>query len=169
MKEEVWEIVEASRRSGRVLKAFNATFLTLIPKEQGENTLDKFHPISLCNVILKIITKVLANKLKPLLPSLISPEQTNFVEGRQILDGIIMAHEMLHSLKKTKTPGMLLKVDLAKAYDKVDWSFLKAVLMAFGFHRDWVKWIGNLVSTTFFSILVNGSPSATSQASRGLR
>lgn len=64
---------------------------------------------------------------------------------------------------------MLLKVDLAKAYDKVDWSFLKEVLIAFGFHHDWVKWIGNLVSTTFLSILVNGSPSATFQASRGLR
>ena len=64
---------------------------------------------------------------------------------------------------------MLLKVGLEKAYDKVDWTFLKEVLKAFGFHHDWVKWIGNLVSTTFFSILVNDSPSATFQASRGLR
>jgi hypothetical protein len=120
-------------------------------------------------VILKIITKVLANRLKPLLPIMISSEQTSFIEGLQFLDGIILAHEMIHSLKKTKTPSMLLKVDLAEAYDKVDWSFLKAVLMAFGFHHDWVKWIGNVVSTTFFSILVNGSPSATFQASRGLR
>lgn len=92
-----------------------------------------------------------------------------FVEGRQILDGIILAHEMIHSLKKMKTPGMLLKVDLAKAYDKVYWSFLKEVLTTFGFHHDWVKWIGNLASTAFFSILINGSPSTTFQASRGLR
>lgn len=96
------------------------TFLTLIPKEQGADTLDKFQPIFLCNVILKIITNVLANRLKPLLPNLISPKQTGFVEACQILDGIIMAHEMIHSLKQTKTLGMLLKVDLAKAYDKVD-------------------------------------------------
>lgn len=115
MKEEVWEILEASRRLGRVLKAFNTTFLTLILKEQGADTPDKFWPNSLCNVILKIITKVLANRLKPLLPNLISLEQTSFVEGRQTLDGIIMAHEMIHSLKKTKTLGMILKVDLAKA------------------------------------------------------
>ena len=60
-----------------------------------------------------------------------------------------------------KTPGMLLKVDLAKAYDKVDWSFLKEVLTTFDFHHDWVKWIGNLVSMVFFSILVNAFPSAT--------
>lgn len=79
-----------------------------------------FRPISLCNVILKIIMKVLANRLKPLLSGLISPEQTGFVEGRQILDGIILTHEMIHSLKQMNTPGILLKVDLAKAYDKVN-------------------------------------------------
>lgn len=72
VKEEVWEIVEESRKSKRNLKAFNATFLTLIPKEQGAFASDKFRPISLCNVILKIITKVIANHLKPLLPLLIS-------------------------------------------------------------------------------------------------
>ena len=87
-----------------------------------------FHPISLCNVILKIIMKVLANWLKPLLLGLISPEQTGFVEGRQILDGIILTHEMIHSLKQTKTLGMLLKIDLEKAYDKVNWRFRKEVL-----------------------------------------
>ena len=81
VKVEVWEIVETSQRIGRVLKAFNSTFLTLIPKEQGADSPDKFRPISLCNVVLKIITKVLENRLKFLPPSLISPEQTGFVEG----------------------------------------------------------------------------------------
>lgn len=76
VKEEVWEIVEASQRSGRFLKVFNMTFLTLILKEQGADTPDKFCPISLCNVILKIITKVLENRLKPLLTKLISPKKT---------------------------------------------------------------------------------------------
>ena len=103
------------------------------------------------------------------MPSLISPEQTSFVEGRQILDGIILTHEMIHSLKQTKTLGMLLKVDMAKVYDKVNWSFLKEVLRAYGFKHDWVKWIRNLISTAFFSILVNGSPSSTFHASHGLR
>ena len=72
VKEEVWEIVEESRKSKRILKTFNATFLTLIPKENGANFPEKFCQISLCNVILKIITKVIANCLKPLLPLLIS-------------------------------------------------------------------------------------------------
>ena len=77
------------------------------------------------------------------------------------MDGIILTHEMIHSLKHTKTLGMLIKVDLAKAYEKVNWRFLKEIVKAFGFKHDWVKWIGNLVSTTFFSILVNGSLTAT--------
>lgn len=80
------------------------------------------------------------------------------MEGRQILDGIILTHEMIHSLKQMKMSGMLLKVELSKAYDKANWKFLKAILLAFGFKYDWVKWIGNLVSAAFFSILVTGSP-----------
>ena len=74
IKLEVWNIVEYSRVSTRILLAFNATFLTLIPKCEGVDSLNKFKPISLCNVIYKIITKAIANRLKPLLPSLISPK-----------------------------------------------------------------------------------------------
>ena len=84
--------MEDSMTKKWVLKAFNATFLTLIPKEEGEDTPDKFRPIALCNIIYKIISKVIANKLKPLLPVLISPEQSGFMEGRKILDGVILVH-----------------------------------------------------------------------------
>ena len=76
---------------------------------------------------------------------------------------------MIHLLKQTKSPGMLIKVDLAKAYDKVSWLFLKAMLKAFGFQHDWVRWVCNLVSLAFFSILFNGAPTSTFQESRGLR
>ena len=85
---------------------------------------------------MKIITKVMENRLKPILSELISQEQSGFVEGRQILDGIVLTQEMIDSLKQTKMPGMMIKVDLAKAYDKVRWKFLKEVLRAFGFHHD---------------------------------
>ena len=82
VKEDVLNIVEEPRTKKGVLKAFNATFLTLIPKEVGANTPDKFRLIALCNVSYKIISKVIANRLKPLLPLLIIPEQSGFVEGR---------------------------------------------------------------------------------------
>ena len=90
IKEEVWTIVEESQKSKGVLKAFNATFLSLIPKSEGADVPGKFRPIALCNVIYNIISKVIENRLKPLLLGLISQEQSGFVEGQQILDGIIM-------------------------------------------------------------------------------
>ena len=119
IKEKVWEIVEESRCKHGVLKAFNANFLTLIPKGEGVYSPDKFRPIALCNVIYKIISKVTANLLKPLLLGLISPDQLGFVEGRQIMDGIIVVHETIHSLNQTQQMGMLIKLDIEKAYDKL--------------------------------------------------
>jgi hypothetical protein len=104
IKNEVWEVVEDSRKYKKFLPAFNATFLTLIPKEDKVENPNKFCPISLCNVIYKLISKIIANRLKPLLPSLISPEQTGFVEGRQILDSIILTHDLIHSLHSSKKP-----------------------------------------------------------------
>jgi len=121
VKEEIWEVVEESRWTRWILKAFNATFLTLIPKEHGADSPGKFKPVSLCTVILKIITKVMANRLKSLMSGLISLEQSSFFEVRKILDGIILTHEMIHSLKQMKSLGMLIKVDITKAYDKVSW------------------------------------------------
>ena len=115
VKEDVLNIVEESRTKKGVLKSFNATFLTLIPKEVGADTPDKFKSIALCNVIYKIISKVIANRLKPLLLVLISPEQSCFVEGRQILDGVILVHEVMHSLKITRTPGMMIKLNIEKS------------------------------------------------------
>ena len=82
VKEEIWIVVEEYRRIGRVMKAFNETFISLILKENGADTPGKFRPISLYNVVLKIITKVMANRLKPLLPWLVSQDQSSFVEGR---------------------------------------------------------------------------------------
>jgi hypothetical protein len=162
-------VVEESRASGVVLPALNATFLTLIPKEERVTNPKHFRPIALCNVVYKIITKVIANRLKPILTHVISKEQAGYVEGRQITDNIILAHEVIHSLKTSKTPGMLIKLDLSKAFDRASWQYLKAILDSFGFDQGWVKWILNLISSTFFSILVNGVPSGPFSPSRGIR
>jgi hypothetical protein len=165
----LWEAVEEARYLSSILQAFNATFIALIPKEKESNTADKYRLISLCNVVYKIITKIIAKSLKPILQEIISPEQGGFVEGRQILDGIVVAHETIHSLQSSKKPGMLLKLDLSKAYDRINWNFLKAMLGAFGFDPSWINWIISLSSMTLFSILVNDSPSPTFNASWGLR
>jgi len=119
IKIEVWEITEDSRATGQILQALNATFITLIPKEGQAYHPKQFRLIALCNVIYKLLTKVIAKRLKPVLPSIISPKQSGYVEGRQILDSVILSHEVIHSLQKTKTLGMLLKLDLSKAFYKI--------------------------------------------------
>lgn len=132
-------------------------------------TPDGFRPIALCNVVYKIISKVIANRLKPLLSALISEEQTGYVEGRQILDNIIQAHEVVHSLKSNKQAGVIIQLDLAKAYDKLSWSYIRAVLRAFGFDQNWIRWVMALVIMTSLSILLNNAPSRLFTPSRGLR
>jgi len=118
VRQDVWEVVEESRASGLVLPALNSTFLALIPKEERVTNPKQFRPIALCNVIYKVITKIIAARLKPILPFLISTEQSRYVEGRQIMDSVILAHEVVHSLKSSRTPGMLIKLDLSKDFDR---------------------------------------------------
>ena len=120
-------------------------------------------------MIYKIISKVIANHLKPLLPTLVSEEQTRYVEGRQILDNTIQANEMVHSLITNKQAGMIMQLDIAKAYDKLSWSYIRAILKAYDFDYNWIKWVMMLVTTASCSILLNGSPSKTFKPSRGLR
>eukprot|EP00253_Pinus_taeda_P025221 PITA_25221 len=167
--QDILEVVEESRVKHRMWSGMNATFITLIPKTNNFEEAQGFRPIALCNVIYKIIATLVAKRLKPLLPSIISPEQTGFVEGRQILDGLVVAQEMIHSLNQHKRKGMMIKLDLSKAYDHLNWRYLCAVLEAYGFEKRWIEWIFNMVSTPIFSILVNGNPSKPFNASRGIR
>lgn len=136
-----------------ILPGMNATFIAIIPKEAQPNTPDKFRPIALCNIIYKIISKIIASRLKLLLPLIISLEQYRYVEGRKIMDKIILTHEIIHSLKHSKKSGMLLKL----------------VLTAFGFAPPWVRWVMSLISSSFFSILINGIPSSPFYPSCGIR
>ena len=112
---------------------------------------------------------MITTRLKPLLPLLISPEQLGYEEGRQITDGIILTHEIIHSLKQTKKAGMLLKFNLSKDFDTLSWKCIQKILLAFGFKPPWVIWIMSLITSTFFSILVNGTPSTPFHPSRGIR
>jgi hypothetical protein len=169
IRKEVWEVVEESRASGLVLPALNATFLTLILKEERVTNPKQFRPIALCNVIYKIITKVIATRLKPILPFVISKEQLGYVEGRKIMDSVFLAHEIIHSLKTSRTPGMLIKLDLSKDFDRASRQYIRAVLDAFGFDQGWTSWVLNLISSTFFSILINGVPSKPFLPTRGIR
>ena len=102
-------------------------------------------PIALCNVIYKIISKVLANCLKSILPLLISHHQYGYVEGRKIMDSFTLSHELIHSLNSQKKPGMMIQLYMYKAFDKISWAYMREVLAANGFYKNNIKWIMALV------------------------
>ncbi|KAL0378315.1 UNVERIFIED_CONTAM: hypothetical protein Sradi_3137000 [Sesamum radiatum] len=120
--------------NGSLNSSFNFTHVVLIPKISNPSDMSHFRPISLCNVLYKLAAKVIANRLKPLLSSLISTSQSAFVSCRFITDNVLVAYE-LHHLLMHKTWGKLglasLKLDVSKAYDRVEWCFLRRVLKAF--------------------------------------
>jgi hypothetical protein len=105
-----------------------------VPKQSGAHSVSQFRPISLCNIIYKIISKILANRFKQHLHHIISPYQSAFVPSRNIQDNSIMAHELLHTLKSKKGRGglMAVKIDMEKAFDRMEWSFLFAILHQLG-------------------------------------
>lgn len=152
-----------------MLWVLNSTFLALIPKVEGADRLSQFLPISLYNVTCKIISKLIAERLKKWLAVLISEEQSGFVVGHQILDGVIVATKTIHSMANSKDKAMFIKLDMAKAYDRVCWSFLQKVLGAFGFEEGWIRWVMSCVNSTSFSVLINGENTNLFGASRGLR
>ena len=132
------DIVNAITRffhTGNLLRIINETIISLIPNVDNPVMLTNFRPISLCTVLYKTISKLLATRLKKVLQHCISPSQSTFVPGRQILDNVIIAHEILHFLKSRRTGKvgfMTLKLDMSKAYDRVEWKFLGRIMMCMG-------------------------------------
>ena len=133
---DVSESMLSCLNSRTILNSINHIFLTLIPKVKNPETIAQFRPISLSNVIYNILSKVIVNRLKPFLNSIMSEVQSAFVADRVITDNILIAFESLHHMKiqcSGKTGFMALKLDMSKAYDRVEWVFLEKILLKMGF------------------------------------
>ena len=160
-----WDVVKSNimgmfrdfHEHGSFVRSLNSTFMVLIPK-RGVEDLKDFRPISLTGSIYKLIAKVLANRLKKVMNKLVNSAQNAFVEGRQILDASLIANEVIDSMLKKKEKGVLYKLDIEKAYDKINWNFLTTVLGKMGFKEKWLGWIKWCISAASFSVMLNGSP-----------
>ena len=127
LKEDLLRFFNDFHRHGRLTKGINSTFIALIPKVESPQCLSDFHPISLVNCLYKILSKVLANKLCSVV-GVISSSQSSFMPDRQILDGMLIANELVDEARKQRKDLLLFKVDFEKAYDSVDWNYLDTVL-----------------------------------------
>lgn len=169
IKPDLLRMIRGFMRKAKVGGEINSTFLTLIPKEENLGSFDRYRPISLCNSSYKIVAKLLANRIKPLLQKLISPAQGGFVKGRHILDNVIQVQEALHSSHSRKEQGMFIKLDMCNAFDRVNCSFLYRVLSSFGFTQDFINLIKACLEKIWIAPMVNGRPADFFLATRGLR
>jgi len=167
--EDILALVEESRRKGRVSGALNATFVALILKSDKPIYFGGFRPIALSNLVYKIITKIIVAIIKIFLSIGISKEQFDFLEGRQITDTIGVVQEALHNIKVKNIKSLVLKLNLIKAYDRVDWGFLRLVLLQVGLSLETTDWTMGSMTSTNFVVLINGKPTNFFKIFRGLR
>jgi hypothetical protein len=161
--------VEEYRQNGRNHEPLNATFISLIPKSDNPDTFDEFRPISLYNCIYKIISKVISLRLKDTLSRHISGEQFGFLKGRLIHEAIRVAQEGLHNMKLKKLKGTAIKINLSKAFDRVNWLYIHMLFIHLWFGVAFTNWIMACLSLVSFSLLMNGSTTPFFKAERGLR
>ncbi|GJV23278.1 putative RNA-directed DNA polymerase, eukaryota, reverse transcriptase zinc-binding domain protein [Tanacetum coccineum] len=166
VKEAVWGCA-GSKASGP--DGFNFNFIKAHWDIIKQELWDYIKPISLIGCAYKVISKVLANRLSKVIGSIISPNQSAFIAGRQILDGCLIANEVIRMSNIEKLKLLLFKVDFEKAFDSANWEFLLDIMRQMGFRHKWRRWIVACLSSTSISILINGSPSKEFKLERGLR
>lgn len=174
--QELWEDIEVdifnfvSESTHCVLEAdLNISKIALLPKSEDRIRIQNYRPISLLNTLYKIVAKVYANRMKPLLHNWILPSQTGFVPNRCILDNIFLAFEAISWTRENKQELSMLLLDFEKAYDRVNWTFLREVMAKMGFHEQWIRQVLSLNTNATASVIVNGEISQTFSLQRSVR
>lgn len=158
MKEDFFRFFKDFYSYARLSKSITSSFLTLVPKKDISLGLGDYRPICLIGCLFKALSKLLVNRLKRVLSLNLSTCQSAFVSVRQLLDGVLVANEVVDYASKGTYSCLLLKVDFEKAYDKVNWKFLFYMLRRLCFGKVWIKWMETMVCSSGMSVLVNGGP-----------
>ncbi|GJX27994.1 RNA-directed DNA polymerase, eukaryota, reverse transcriptase zinc-binding domain protein, partial [Tanacetum coccineum] len=170
IKDDFYKAIKEFFRTGKLLGEVNATIISLVPKMQTPLKVTDFRPIACCNVVYKCISKILTNRIKPVLNKLVDQNQSAFLLGRALIDNILFTQELLRGYNSRNGPKRCsLKIDIQKSYDTVSWSFLEKILNNFGFPSSMIQWIMVCISTPKFSICVNGERFGYFKRGRGLR
>ena len=151
------------------LFSLNFGVITLLPKTQESNIIQQYRPICLLNVSFKIFTKVVTIQVNSVTDNIISPSQTAFMCGRNILERVVILHETVHELHRKNQSGVIFKIDFEKAYDKVRWNLLFQTLRLKGFSHKWIEWIKSFISGGSVAINVNDEVGPYFQTKKGLR
>ncbi|KAL8115005.1 hypothetical protein AgCh_021723 [Apium graveolens] len=169
---DVFEFCRQFFEHGSLPDEVNRTLVCLIPKVKCPKQVADLRPISLCNVVMRILSKVLANRLKPCLGSIISNNQSAFIEGRLLTDNALLAFEINHYIHR-KTQGndgvAALKIDISKAYDRLEWRYIELMMNRMGFPQNWIVRVMQLVKKVSYSFLRNGKVFGDVRPSRGIR
>lgn len=158
--------------TGSLPHTINNTHIRLIPKISEPLKVSDYRPIALCNVYYKAISKLLAIRLKPVLQGTISEYQSAFVPDRAIFDNVLITHEVLHYLKTSdaeKHCTMAVKMDISKAYDRLEWPFIRQVLETLGFYNIWINWVLQCISTVSYAFLIDNEVLGEVVPQRGIR
>lgn len=169
---DVVRLVQNFFTAGEFPDHLSDTYICLIQKKTKPETMGDLRPIALCNVVYKILSKVLANRLKTVLPQVVSDTQSAFLPGRLITDNILISFEIMHYLKRKqqgKEGYMAIKLDMSKAYDRVEWDFLQAMLHKLGFSEQLIDMIMKCVSSVSYKILSGQQEIGPIVPGRGLR
>ncbi|GAU37589.1 hypothetical protein TSUD_365100 [Trifolium subterraneum] len=169
--DDIYEMINQAFTTGQLNPTLAETLICLIPKVDCPKHFKDFRPISLCNTLYKLITKILVNRLRPMLDSIIGPFQSSFLPGRGTCDNAIILQEIIYNMQKSKAKkgDVAYKIDLEKAYDNVNWNFLRSCLHDFGFPQLTVKLIMHCVSSSSLSLIWNGKRLPNFSPTRGLR
>ncbi|XP_074319503.1 uncharacterized protein LOC141656489 [Silene latifolia] len=156
--------------SGQLLSQVNATVITLIPKNDRPTSVVHYRPISCCNVLYKVISKILCARLALVLPDIISKNQVAFVKGRSILENILICQDLVRMYnRRAASPRCMFKLDLQKAYDSIEWGFLEQMLAALNFPEQFRHLIMQCVTTPSYTLNLNGTQFGFFAGRRGLR
>ncbi|XP_021991435.1 uncharacterized protein LOC110888201 [Helianthus annuus] len=154
---------------GAINTGCGSSFIAMIPKVRDPIGLKDYRLISLLGIVYKVISKILANRLKRALDSIISESQSAFISGRYILDGPLIVNEVQNWIKRVKKKAFILKIDFEKAYDNINWNFVLDILAQMGFSDKWCLWIKGVITSARASILVNGAPTSEFKCHKGMR